>query len=120
VNVDNATEICLLSDEEWDELVKKITPVIADRKKAAEEKRLHQIELAKQEALRIQAEKEEAERIANAEKLAQSSDKVKFQSVIDYLQKVEFPEMKSKKAKALAVAASGLIQKTIEHIKAGI
>jgi len=32
VNVDNATEICLFNEEEWNALIEKITPVIAKRK----------------------------------------------------------------------------------------
>lgn len=38
INVDNKTEICLLNNTEWDALVNKITPVIEQRKKDAEEK----------------------------------------------------------------------------------
>jgi hypothetical protein len=51
VNVDSATEICLFDDKQWSDLIKKITPVIAERKQAAEEKRLHQLELDRQRTL---------------------------------------------------------------------
>jgi hypothetical protein len=54
VNVDNITEINLLDDAEWTTLVNKITPVIADRKLAAEEKKKAELkeqqELAKRQA----------------------------------------------------------------------
>lgn len=44
VNIDNKTELCLLESEEWNTLINKITPVIAERKKAADEKKLQQEE----------------------------------------------------------------------------
>jgi hypothetical protein len=40
VSVDNKTEINLFTDEEWAALLNKITPVIEERKKAIETKRL--------------------------------------------------------------------------------
>lgn len=70
---------------------------------------------AEKERLRLIAEQEQA-KILEAEKLAQSSDKVKWNTVIDQLQKISIPEMKSKKAKALAVSVEVLITKVIDHI----
>lgn len=51
VNVDSATEICLFDDKQWSDLIKKITPVIAERKQAAEERKQKQLELVRQHTL---------------------------------------------------------------------
>jgi hypothetical protein len=74
---------------------------------------------AEKERLRIIAEQEQA-KILEAEKLAQSSDKAKFRTVIDQLENVSIPEMKSKKAKSLSANVEVLITKIIDHINTSI
>lgn len=110
VNVDNKTEISLLSNEDWDALINKITPVIEQRKKDAEEKRLTQVEKEKQEAIEaaatkerlrieeqtrqetIKKEQEEKQRIEDA---AKASDKQKWSTLISQLEALRIPEFNS-------------------------
>lgn len=107
VNVDNKTEVCLLGVEEWNTLVEKITPVIADRKKEAEEAALAKIEKEKQNAIEAAATKErervaEVERLAElkkqqeAEDLAKASDKEKLAAYVKAIKDVPVPAFKSK------------------------
>jgi hypothetical protein len=110
VNVDNASEICLLGKEDWDALVEKIKPVIEDRKreatKRAEDQRKSEIEAAQAEAARLERERIEKEnRLAEekrlqeearrAEELAQASDKEKFADLVAKIEVIQLPEMRS-------------------------
>lgn len=99
VNVDNKTEICLFNDAEWDELIKKITPAIEERKKAAEEKRLAKIEEEKQAAIvKALEEEKEKQRKIEAQRQADidaSNDKSKYEDTVSYLLKTPIHEMKS-------------------------
>lgn len=120
VNIDLLTEIQLLEDEPWNELVLKITPQVEERKKRDELIRLAEIErlqkdAAEKERLRLIAEQEQL-KIQEAEKLAQSSDKVKFLTVIDQLRKISIPEMKSKKAKSLAIGVTSSLNQLVQQI----
>lgn len=99
---------------------------IEDEKLAAEREAQRQAELQKAreeaaEKARLQAieDAKQAEAMA-AEKLAQSSDKVKFAAVITQLQAITVPEMKSKKAKALATGTAELIGKLVAYINNGL
>lgn len=97
---------------------------LEQQKEAAGKLRQIELEKAKKEAaenerLRLIAE-EEQNKILEAEKLAQSSDKVKFKTVIDSLTAIQVPEMKSKKAQKLSSDVKELIQKVIGHINSNI
>jgi hypothetical protein len=70
INVDNKTEICLFDDAEWDALIIRITPVIEQRKKEIEEKRIADIEEQKGIAAE-QAVKKEQQRVAEESRLAE-------------------------------------------------
>lgn len=82
-------------------------------------------ELRKEEAekarLKLIADAEQA-KILEAEKLAQSSDKVKFKKIADALDMVmgSMPDMKSRKAKALSIEVKGDVQKIIDKLIQGI
>lgn len=99
---------------------------IDDEKQRVEKERVAAIQLeeirkdeAEKTRLKIIADNEKL-KLEQAEKLAQSSDKVKFQTVIDQLQAITIPEMKSKNAKALADKTRTLINTIVEQIKSGI
>lgn len=93
---------------------------IQEKKAAEEKKRLDEINEAAEKKRKDDLAREEQERKDKEEKLAQSSDKVKFQTVIDQLKSVSIPEMKSKKAKMLAEQIQELINKTVVHISSNI
>jgi hypothetical protein len=89
------------------------------RIEAAENARLQAIEDQKR-LLEQKAEAERQAKILEAEKLAQSSDKVKFTTVIEQLNAITIPEMKSAKAKKLSIGVQELIGKVVAHIKTSI
>lgn len=110
VNVDNKTEINLFNDDEWDALINKITPIIQERKDAAEKKRIDALaeekRLAIEEATRKEKERiekeladaklrKEQDDIRKAEELAQSSDKEKWNDFVSQLNKLSIPDMRS-------------------------
>lgn len=124
-----------LPDEEWNALITKITPVIEERKKETEEKRLAEIEQGKKEAAeaaRKQALQEASDNIAakleaarladiaEQERLAMASDKEKFQQVITQLQAIAFPEMKSRKSKIVAENTRSSIARMVLDIESHI
>jgi hypothetical protein len=128
VNIDNKTEICLWTDDEWDAKIKEITPIIEQRKQAAEEKRLAQIEKEKQEAIaaaalaerqKIEREQKEAKEKADreaalkAEEALKASDKQKWQTYVDYHNAGVVPEMKSPTYRAKIAEAQKFIQKAV-------
>lgn len=128
VNVDNKTEMYLLNDEEWDALVEKITPVIEQRKKDAEEKRLAQIEKEKQEAIELAAQierekmaeelrqqkiKEDQEAARKAEEALKATDKQKWKQYISGISNILIPEMKSPTYKSKIEDAGKLIGKLL-------
>lgn len=115
INV-HITEITTKSDPEFDTLIEKITPVIDKKKKAAEQKRLAEIETAKKEAAE-RAKKETEERLkkeAEAKRIAEEKekkrlareaslkpDKDKLLSFIDSLRNLELPKLKTKEGKEI-------------------
>lgn len=128
VNVDSKTEICLLPDKEWDELIVKIIPVIEQRKKEAEDKRLLQVEEEVRAAAlnAIKTERERAEREKadlekkrledeqrKAEEMAKASDSMKWKHFIEVLIPQSYPEMKSPTYKGKIAEARKLIEKII-------
>ncbi len=103
-------EIATFEDQQWNELIAKITPVITERKEAAEKNRLAEIEKQKQEAIELAA-KQERERIEleneqkellrkqtelkAQEEAAKASDRDKFIALVAYLSAAPIPEFKS-------------------------
>lgn len=113
-----------LSDEVFNSMVEVNNNSIADRKKQQEEKRLEDIEAAKQEAIKKeQARKAEEERLAEvkrkeeeakkAEELAKASDKVKYADLIAKIEALEFPDMRSGQYRKKVA----IIREKIEEIK---
>jgi len=109
VNVANV-DIVTMGQSAWDKMITDITPVIADRKAAAakreEEKRLAEIEEAKQKAIReeqerVEREKKEAEaKRIEEEKQRQemadkASDKEKWATTVQQIVAVSIPDFKS-------------------------
>ena len=99
-----------MENEKWDEVITEYRPLIADFKtsqaKKAEEKRLQDIEDAKQQAIadekerqRIAAAKAEEDRLLaelkKEQNLAISKDKVKYADTLDYLLKTPIHDMRS-------------------------
>lgn len=110
INIDNATEICLLDKGQWDVLIEKITPVIAARKEAiaklAEDKRIADIESARLKGIK-EAEERQAEDARNATEMAKQAeekrlaeldaagDKVKWEDFIKQLEAITTLDMRS-------------------------
>ena len=88
-------------------------------KRIAEEQRLEKIrkDAADKAIADAQTQKEEAER-QEAERLAQSSDKEKFDVILSHYNSTPYPEMKSAKHKKLLAEVKDLNAKVIAHIKA--
>lgn len=122
-------EITVFTEDEWDSLINEVTPVIEERKKAAEEKRLADIEDQKRVAVE-EATKKERERIAEEQRVAEekrlkdeqikaeeqlkATDKVKWQSVLTALKAITLPEMKHPAYKQKILDAKKLICKIID------
>ena len=126
VNIDNKTELCLWTDEEWEAKIKEIAPVIEERKAEAERKRLAKIESDKQEAIaaaalaerqKIEREQREAQEKAHreaalkAEEALKAKDSEKWQAFVSAVTGVAIPEMKSPSYKSRVVDAQKLLQK---------
>lgn len=96
-------EITTFTDEQWDELMNKITPVISERKvqEQLEQERVSEadkqaaIELARQEAVRREQQRISEEEAKRQAELEAASDKKKWEEFIRILNKVEFYEMRS-------------------------
>lgn len=110
INVDNKTEITLLNDEEWGNLIATITPIVEEKKRAIELKRLTEIEAKrladieaalKAERERVAKEKADAEfkaqqaELFRQEKLEQAKDKEKWELFIEAIKKLETFDMRS-------------------------
>jgi hypothetical protein len=99
VNVDNATEICLFDDAEWDAIIDKITPAIAERKQAAEQKAIEAKIIADKaiadKAIEDKKKQDEADEIARKNELAKKGDQAVWSDFISRLKAIAFPEMKS-------------------------
>lgn len=128
VNIDNKTELCLWSDKEWEDKIAEITPVIEQRKQAAEEKRLAKIEEDKRIAAEEAATKErerileeqrqekikaDQEAARKAEEALQANDKTKWQTFIASITGVTIPEMKSPSYRGKITEAQRLVQKIL-------
>jgi hypothetical protein len=110
-----------MDDAEWPLYIKDIEDAIERRKvrvaeelkkqaDALESARLKGIEQAKQEAERKIAEE--------AERIAQASDREKFDVILVHLEGCPYPDMKSAKHKKLLAEVKDLTSKVIAHIKA--
>ncbi len=86
-----------------------------DDKLAAEKLEQAQKDAAEKERLRL-IEVEKQKKINEAEKLAQASDKDKFQNVIDQLSAITIPAMEAERSKQLAIGVKILIEKITNHI----
>lgn len=125
INVDNKTEICLLDDAAWNDLVNEIKPSIEERKEVAERIRLEKIEQDKKDAEEA-AIKKERERIEEEQRLAEikmqqeealkieqlnaASDKVKWETFVQSLQAIQHSEMKSPKYRKMQQIAKEKIE----------
>jgi hypothetical protein len=119
-------DITTYSESEWNELIKKITPEINNRKQEAEKKRLAAIEEEKRIAAEL-AVKKEKERVVEenmkaeekrlqeeakkAEEALKATDKTKWAAVLKYIEAIQFPEMKHHTYKQKVVDAKKLISK---------
>jgi hypothetical protein len=96
-------EITTFTDEQWNDLMNKITPVIAERKakeqleqeRLSEEKRLADIDAAEKEAVRKEQQRIAEEEAKRQTELEAASDRKKWEEFIRILNKVEFYEMRS-------------------------
>lgn len=113
-----------LSDEVFNSMVEVNDNAIQDRKKQQEEKRLEDIEIAKQDGIKKeQARKAEEERLAEidrknkealkAEELAKASDKIKYADLISKIEAIVFPDMRSGQYRKKVA----IIREKIEEIK---
>jgi len=99
INIDMATEVNLLNDEEWSALIEKITPVIAQRKEESAKRIFETAEKQKQadiqKALEDERIKRQQEEQKKAEELAVASDKSKWLHFTSQLSAIQIPEFKS-------------------------
>jgi unconventional prefoldin RPB5 interactor 1 len=109
--------------QQFDTLVSENNAILQKKEQEAAEKRLAEIETAKQEAIKKeQARKAEEDRIAEikrkeeearkAEELAKASDKVKYAELIEQIEAIKFPDMRSGQYRKKVV----LIREKIEEI----
>jgi len=98
-NIDVMTELKLWNDQEWDDAITKITPVIEAAKKEEEEKRVAEIQRKERERIeeeqrqaKVKAEQEEHRRLEEA---AKASDKDKWVSLLTAFNNITLPEFKS-------------------------
>lgn len=102
--------ISVMDETEWTDLTKMITPIIAQKKEVAEQKRISDIEeekrIAAEKATKIEREriekvqadaelKRQQEDQRKAEELAQASDKEKWADFLTQLNKLSIPDMRS-------------------------
>ena len=100
INVDNATEINLFNEDEWNDLIAKIIPAISERvlmteKKAAEAKNISDKVIA-DKAITDKKEKDEMDEKTRIESLNKQGDKAVWNDFISKLKAIAYPEMKSK------------------------
>jgi hypothetical protein len=139
------TEISLSDDAEWAAIIGKITPAIAEAKKAAiereekaaaeakrlaaekESKRLQEIEEAKQEAIKQEQERQRLAEIERTEAVKKQQeeeqrqaalmpDKNKLLALSDAIGAIAMPDLTSDAAKAILVNVKDLITKTQLYI----
>ncbi len=122
--VNNSLEVVALNDQEWYNLLAKITPAIDEKKEASAKRMALAAEKQKADmlaqALRDKEENDKRLKLAEEEKLNQSTDKAKFKVVAATLISIKIPEMKSRKAQKLHVEVRGMIDKIVEHINTSI
>jgi hypothetical protein len=99
VNVDNATEICLFDDTEWNDLIDKITPAIAERKQVAEQKAIEAKIIADKaiadKAIEDKKKQDEADELARKNELAKKGDEAVWNDFASRLNAISYPEMKT-------------------------
>lgn len=128
VNIDNKTEINLFSEDEWDQLVAKITPVIQDRKTAAELRKQEKIEQDKKDAAELAAKQErqrieEENRLAEikrqqdeqrkAEELAKAGDTAQWDNFIEQVKKITVPNVKSGQYRKIGAIAKEKLEEIV-------
>lgn len=126
-------DVQVSSPEEWEKVIAEITPVIergkkkeaedaAEAERIAKEKREQEEERIRKDAAEKaiaedKSRREEADR-QEAERVAQASDKEKFDVLVTYLNDLPAPGMKSAKHKKLLLEVHELRNKLVSHIKA--
>ena len=101
--VDNETEICALDGEGWTALIQKITPLIADKKKATAEKAIKDKEISDKaiadKAIADKKEEDEKAEKTRKDNLAKEGDKAVWVDYIKRLQAIAVPEFTSQEFK---------------------
>lgn len=99
INIDMATEVNLLNDEEWSALIEKVTPIISQRKEESAKRIFDAAEKQKQadiqKALEDAEIKKQQEQQRKEEELAQASDRSKWAHYTSQLNAITIPEFKS-------------------------
>jgi hypothetical protein len=107
--------------EGWESFVTDIAAKVTVIKEEQAKKRQAEIEQARKEAAdKALREKQEADARAlqeQEERIAQASDRVKWNSVMDQLRSIAIPEMKSAKNKKLRAAVRQSIEETMTMIE---
>lgn len=122
-------DITTQSESDWDVLINKITPVVEQRKKEVEQKRLAEIEEQKRiaaeaavkkeqdrvaEEKRLNEERERKEAEKKAEEAMKATDKQKWQSFLAAIESISFPEMKHPAYKGKVADAQKLVKKILD------
>lgn len=116
VNV-SAIEMGTLNENDWVDLVQKITPVVEQRQKEEADKKAAQAAQAERERIaeqqRQEAIKKQQEEEAKALELAQSNDRTKWDAFVAQLNALVHQEMKSPKYKRMQAIAKEKIEEII-------
>lgn len=105
INAGNTTELNLFNDNEWDNLIKKITPLIAEKKLAAEKKIIELKIVADKEiadkALADKKANDEANELWYKSELTKKGDKAIWEDFISKLKAISYPNVISIEYKEL-------------------
>lgn len=129
VNIDVQTELGIFNEEEWNNLIHRITPVIEERKTASNEKLSAKLEKEKKEAIELAAQ-QEREKIAEQQRqdelkkqqeaqrkqqeLEASKDKVQWEHFLILLNTVSLP---SSLKSSIYKSKLSIAKEKIEEIK---
>lgn len=124
-------DVLTFNDDTWEAIIQQVTEEIEQYKileqKRIEAKKLEDdrlLEKAKKDAAdKAIKDKEAADlkaKLEAEEKLLAASDKVKFKTVVEQLQAISIPEMKSTKSKRAAFDVNNMILDIINHISNNI
>lgn len=120
VLVTSISDVDLLDEQDWDQIIKKIPLAIRDYEaelaKAAEEAKQKALQEAK-DAFLAKEEKDRKEKEAAERKAARQPDKVKLKTYVDAIKEIPVPEMKTGEGKNVLLVITDLINQLPTHLE---